>query len=1283
MTRTDIITPAMLKVFETLPDLYLILSPELHILTASNAYLAATFTKREEITGKYIFDVFPEKTTIPGVHSIGNLYASLQEALTTRQPHQMAMQRYDLSQSLDEVSQVEKYWQILNTPVLDDSGHNILYIIHKVNNVTTLVLNQRQVEASSIREQAALDEANLQRKKLQDLFMQAPALIASVKGLTCIFDLVNPPFQELFPGRSLLGQPFIEAIPEMKGQFIMDVFERVYQTGETYNGLEIPIRLHSRDQGAWETRYFTMNCQATRDVAGNILGAILFAYDVTENVRMRNALEQLNQKLEDQVASRTQELKIAQDATEIERSKLYHLLMQAPALICIFEGPEHIFRLANPSYQQLVGDRPILGRSIAQAMPELAGQPIFGLLDKVYQTGESYYAYEMLVQLDHTNSGTLGENYYNFVYQPTRNLEGQIDGILVFAYEVTQQVLARKQVEKNEEHLQQLNAALAASNEELSATNEELSTIKVTLEQLNGELERRVTERTQELRLAQKEIEHQKDRLERFFMQAPVAICVLNGPTMVFELVNSYYQRFFQGRNLLGKPLIEALPELKGQSIQTILEKVYRTGETFEGREVLVPSIRYEGGPVEDSYFTFIYQARHNEKGQADGILVIAYEVTEQVLARRKVEESEKQLRLITDALPVLIGYLDKEEKYRFANRAYESWFNQDPDFLLGRAVREVVGEKAYLGVKKYIDRALSGERLDFEARMPYRENFVKHIRTSYVPDIQNGEVAGFYTLVTDVTEQVEARQKVEESELRFRTLLESIPQITWTALPTGEINFYNERWYDYSGSNYEATKEWGWKLFIHQDDLAATLKTYQQSLSTGEAFKSEFRLRRKQDGEYRWHLSRALPIRNEQDTITLWVGTATDIHEQKIIEQQLMESEQYFHMMADKAPVMIWITRPDGYCTYLNKPWFDYTGQTEDEATGLGWTLATHPEDAEKASNVFMEANENRTEFRLSYRLRRKDGTYRWFTDVGLPRFSHTGEFEGYVGAVLDIHEQKMAEDALQMSTRQLAAINEDLAAANQEIQASNHELSISNQQLIYMNADLDNFIYTASHDLKSPIVNIEGLMKFLMRQLPKEILEGERTNKTISYIQESIERFKHTIANLTEVVKLQKENSQPMTWVDLDKLLHEVKLDLTTEIKKSKARIVVDVSQCPHIQFSEKNLRSTLYNLLSNAIKYRSPERRPEIYIHCGQNEEYQILTIQDNGLGMNLTGDQKLFSMFRRLHTHVEGSGIGLYMVKRMIENSGGKIEVESKVDVGSTFKVYFKRPHQPKP
>lgn len=334
--------------------------------------------------------------------------------------------------------------------------------------------------------QATTTEVMRQRAqaRLERFFQQAPSPICILDGPDLVYELVNPAYQRLFPGRHLLGKPLLAALPELAASPIPSMLHGVYTTGESYEGRELLVPLARADNGQLEDIYFNFTYQARYNEENVIDGIMVYANEVTDQVLARQAVEQANRALEARVAERTEELRAARADAEAQRNRLHDLLMQAPALICYFEGPQHVFRLVNPLYQQLVGDRPIQGLPIAEAMPELADQPIFDLLDEVYRTGKPFYANEMLVQLDHGNTGTLGNNYYNFVYQATRDGAGCTDGILVFAYEVTTQVVSRQKLEKSELNLQALNQQLVAINNEVWAANAEIQSMNDALARL-------------------------------------------------------------------------------------------------------------------------------------------------------------------------------------------------------------------------------------------------------------------------------------------------------------------------------------------------------------------------------------------------------------------------------------------------------------------------------------------------------------------------------------------------------------------------------------------------------------------------------------------------------------------------------------------------------------------------------------------------------------------------------------------------------------------------------
>ncbi|MCC2546579.1 PAS domain-containing protein [Hymenobacter sp. BT175] len=725
--------------------------------------------------------------------------------------------------------------------------------------------------------------------------------------------------------------------------------------------------------------------------------------------------------------------KVARAEAEQQWARLERFFMQAPAMIAIFEGPGHVFRLVNSQYQRLVGNRPLLGKPIREAMPELEGQPIFDLLDEVYHTGKTYHANEMLVQLDHDNTHPreLEKRYYNFIYQPTHDGTGNVDGIFVFAYEVTTLVRARQQVEDAQLELQTLNMQLGSTNEELQAANEEtranieeLSLAQQSLQQLNRELEGRVEHRTHEAQQALAEAERQRARLERFFMQAPAAICILDGPDLVYELVNPQYQQLFPGRTLLGHPLEKVMPEFTSEPILGILRQVYQTGETYEGKEVKLRLPRQSDETPEDVYLNFVYQARFDEQGAIDGILVFAYDVTAQVLARRQIERSEQEFRTVTNA----------------------------------------------------------------------------------------------------------------------------IPHMVWTATPDGNVDYYNEQWYHYTGSSPEQAQGRGWMQSYHPVDLPLVQEKWEQALQTGEPYLQEARLRRA-DGAYRWFMVRALSVRDEQGQVLKWFGTITDIHQQR----------------------------------------------------GLA--------------------------------------------------------------------------EALQLTSRKLATTNKDLRKAHDDVQTTNDELGQANEELTRMNQDLDNFVYTASHDLKQPVNNMAGVFEELKRTATFHDPEAARL---VRMFEEALSQIHSTIQGLAEVVQAGRRTEQLRAEsVALLPLTQGIIQSMHSQVAATRAEFELDFDAVPVVYFARLGLQSVLYNLLSNALKYAQPGRTPRVRVATQRDGQGEVvLLVQDNGLGLDMSRyGSELFQMFRRFHDHVNGSGLGLYLVNRIVQQAGGHIDVESTLGEGTTFRIHL--------
>lgn len=239
--------------------------------------------------------------------------------------------------------------------------------------------------------------------------------------------------------------------------------------------------------------------------------------------------------------------------------------------------------------------------------------------------------------------------------------------------------------------------------------------------------------------------------------------------------------------------------------------------------------------------------------------------------------------------------------------------------------------------------------------------------------------------------------------------------------------------------------------------------------------------------------------------------------------------------------------------------------------------------------------------------------------------------------------------------------------------LQTHNDELEKRNADLKELNSMLDGLVYTASHDLKTPVINFKSLLSMLKKMREKPNSEA-MIDSIIEKLEKATDKFQVTLADLLDISRLERQFGEDFTGVDVQKSIDSA-MDSISEMAKAKnASIQLDLTGPTKIWFSQSNLESILVNLLSNALKYASPKRTPEILVKTRINNENLVLEVKDNGLGMDMeVAREKLFKMFTRLHSQAEGSGIGLYIVKRTVEKCNGKVEFESQVDVGTLFRI----------
>ena len=521
---------------------------------------------------------------------------------------------------------------------------------------------------------------------------------------------------------------------------------------------------------------------------------------------------------------------------------------------------------------------------------------------------------------------------------------------------------------------------------------------------------------------------------------------------------------------------------------------------------------------------------------------------------------------------------------------------------------------------------------------------------------------ADYYLLLQllDVTEQLHAqhqattfaadvrhhRDQLHRSEEELLIQTESIPQQIWTALPDGTVDYYNHRTAAYVGAPMEENGAAHWLEFVHPDDHAVMQERWQQAIATQRYYEAEFRLRR-YDGQYRWFLGQAQARRQFDGPILKWYGTNTDIHQQRILTEGIVRREKQFRFLAESLPQIVWTSTGVGGNDYVNQRWFEYTGlnpvETGDRAN---WTAVIHPDDLIPTNQRWQHSVETGVFFEIEYRFRRHDGVYRWFLGQGQAQRHADGHILKWFGTCTDIDDQKQVQ----------------------------HLLREQNTRLIRTNQDLDNFVYTASHDLKQPINNMAGIFEELTRTA---YFRDPDAIKLISYFERALGQIYHTIDALVTIVQVQRQEQSPLhELVPLLPLANAVIASVQDQITRLGATFELDFELCHTIPFGRVNLQSIFFNLISNALKYADPARAPHIRIVCAPDPATgrPVLTFQDNGLGLDLAHVRpRLFQQFSRFHPHIEGSGMGLYLVNRIVEQNGGRLEVESEVGVGSLFRL----------
>ena len=470
----------------------------------------------------------------------------------------------------------------------------------------------------------------------------------------------------------------------------------------------------------------------------------------------------------------------------------------------------------------------------------------------------------------------------------------------------------------------------------------------------------------------------------------------------------------------------------------------------------------------------------------------------------------------------------------------------------------------------------------------------------------------------------------IKESEQRFRVITEAIPHFVWESGPDGTYSYINKRFLDWSALTLEQFNAGRLSNLIYPEDTKKVVEKWHEALINKSEFNCEYRMK-DADGNYLWFLGKTVPVKNEGGKIIKWVGTSTNINDQKIYEEALKESETEFRQLADIMPQQVWTANEKGELDYVNLVTTNYFGRSENEIVGDGWQNVIHPNDIESVIKTWLQCLQDLTPYQVEFRLRSKDDSYRW----------HLGRATSYVNKNNQVR---------------WFGTNTDI-----EVHKANEQKK-------------DEFISMASHELKTPVTTIKGYAQILQHRFECEgnTEAGDlmkRMDGQINKLTKLIGDFLNFSNIVGEHFRLEKHK------FNFKELVEECvqSVQLTSPAHK----IIIEANQQIEYNGDRLRLEQVFTNFLNNAVKY-SPEA-DTIIVRSDIQLNNIVVSIQDFGIGIEKEDLHKIFDRFYRVNntsSKFQGLGLGLYISSEIIKAHKGSFWIESELCKGSVF--YFLLP-----
>ena len=652
----------------------------------------------------------------------------------------------------------------------------------------------------------------------------------------------------------------------------------------------------------------------------------------------------------------------------------------------------------------------------------------------------------------------------------------------------------------------------------------------------------------------------------------------------------------------------------------------------------------------------------------------------------KKTEENELRLNIILEASELGTWDLNlKTKEIDYSERLIEimSGYKGTDKNKHQELVNYVHPDDLVIREKAFQDAFITGI-LHYEARVIWHDKSIHWMEAKgKVFYDENNKPEKLIGALRDITYEKNHQNDLQESEQKFRLLANSMPQFIWTADIQGNLNYFNDAVFTYSGLSPEELLSNGWLEMVHPDERTENIKVWLNAITTGNNFLFEHRFRR-HDGEYRWQLSRAIPQLNEEGEIQMWVGSSTDIQEQKmftneleklvkertkelsLINESLEKSEERYHLMIEEVQdYAILYIDPKGYVQNWNLGAQKIKGYKAEEIIGKNfsvfYTVADQKENLPQ--ELLKIAKEKGKAQHEGWRVR-KNGKLFWANVVITAVRNKKNEIIGYSKVTHDLTERKKADDKIKLTSLQLKQKNEELENANKELQS---------------------FAYISSHDLQEPLRKIQTFSS--------QIIDNEQHNLSQSgkekfqRMQNAAQRMQVLINDLLSYSRTGIQEAK-FEKTDLSTIIEKVEDDLKEELEDKHLNI--EINEICEVNIIPFQFRQLIYNIISNSIKFAKTDVPLAIKVTCKiakgesfnfdrllDNVNYCHIRISDNGIGFEQEFSNKIFEVFQRLHGRNEysGTGIGLAIVKKIVDNHEGFIRATGNLNEGATFDIYI--------